>query len=96
MSERKNKYLARRSRQSDFSLLIRSARHRSGLIQKEVKQLTGIPQCKVSYYECDRQLPCERNLNKLLELYKVSLEERQHITREWSNEMKYLTSMTAK
>ena len=48
----------RRSGQSEFSLLLRSARLRSGILQIDIKSHIGIPQCKISNYECDKQLPC--------------------------------------
>ena len=96
MSERRDNYFMRRSGQSEFSLLLRSARLRSGILQIDIKSHIGIPQCKISNYECDKQLPCRRNLNKLMNLYEVSPEERRELVAEWSREMSYLTNVTAK
>ena len=71
---------------SELGILLRNARFRRNLFQREVADRTGVPRTKISHYERGRQLPSERNLDKMLKLYSPDLETKQLIRQLWEQE----------
>lgn len=59
-------------------------RKSTGLYQRDVAELTGIPRSKISRYENNRQIPGGKNLEKLLDLFEVSEEKRNNIMNSWA------------
>lgn len=62
---------------------LRTLRAESGLFQRDVSELTGIPRGRYSEYENGRRLPSGKNLEKLLNLFEVPDDERENIMNEW-------------
>lgn len=79
---------------SEFASMLCRARAKNALTQKEVTELTGIAQSKLSRFENDYQLPCRRNLEKLINCYRIV--NREDIIEEWLNEKERLLHFSAK
>lgn len=55
-----------------FHELLQKERRRNHMYQRDVTNYTGIPRTKISAYENRKQIPCRRNLDKLLECYETN------------------------
>lgn len=73
---------------SNFSNIITKRRLMHNKTQREVAELTGIPRCKISRYENGHQIPSNKNLEKLLKIYKIDLQDSALIKQEWTFELK--------
>jgi transcriptional regulator with XRE-family HTH domain len=73
---------------SNFSNLIKNHRLIQNLTQFQASELTGIPRCKISRYENGHQIPSNKNLEKLLKIYKIDLQDSALIKQEWTFELK--------
>lgn len=62
---------------------LQALRTESGLLQRDVSELTGIPRGRLSEYETGRRLPSGKNLEKLLDLFEVRADERDNIMHDW-------------
>lgn len=71
------------SKYEKLSSKINALRIESGLLQRDVSELTGIPRGRLSEYENGRRLPSGRNLEKLLDLFEVRADERDSIMNDW-------------
>lgn len=71
------------SKYKTLSSKIQGLRIASGLFQRDVSELTGIPRGRLSEYENGRRLPSGKNLEKLLDLFEVAADERDSIMSEW-------------
>ncbi len=58
---------------------LRMLRNNTGLLQRDVSELTGVPRGRLSEYENNRTIPSERNLKKLLNLYEADQETAKRI-----------------
>ncbi len=58
---------------------LRMLRNKTGLLQRDVSELTGVPRGRLSEYENNRTIPSERNLKKLLNLYEADQETAKRI-----------------